>query len=124
MRVDSLLASLVLALHLAFIAWVVFGAAWTRCRPLLRWLHVSLLAWSVVVEVAPWPCPLTVAENWLEVRGGTPAYTGGFMLHYLDKLVYPDIPPNLLTLAALLVVAANAAIYVQRFRHRHAERCW
>jgi hypothetical protein len=119
-----LLAFAVLALHLAFIAWVVFGALWTRRRPLLRWFHIAMLAWSVVVEVGPWPCPLTVAENWLDTRAGIAPYRGGFMLHYLDRIVYPNIPPNLLTLAALLVVATNATIYVQRFRYRNVNHCW
>jgi hypothetical protein len=120
----SLLALAVLALHLFFIAWIVFGAIWTRCRPFLRWFHIATLAWGVVVEVGPWPCPLTLAENWLDVRAGISPYTGGFMLHYLDKTVYPTIPPDLLTVAALLVVATNGAIYARRFRHRHVDQCW
>lgn len=124
MNLDSLLASVVLALHLAFIAWVIFGAVWTRCRPGLRWFHLGVLVWSIMVEVGPWPCPLTLLENWLEMRAGLPGYTGGFIVHYLDKIVYPDVPPSLLTVAALLVVAANAAIYVQRFRHRYANGWW
>ncbi len=124
MNLDSLLASVILALHVAFILWVVFGAAWTRCRPVLRWLHIGVLSWSIVVEIGPWPCPLTVAENWLETRAGRPAYTNGFLLHYLDKIAYPNIPPDLLTMAALLVVLVNGAIYIRRFRHRHAEHCW
>jgi Protein of Unknown function (DUF2784) len=123
-NLDSLLASVTLGLHVAFIVFVVFGAAWTRCRPLLRWLHIGALAWSIVVEIGPWPCPLTVAENWLETRAGRSAYTNGFLLHYLDRIVYPNIPPNLLSVAALLVVAVNVAIYVRRFRQRHVERCW
>jgi hypothetical protein len=117
------LATVVLALHVVFIGWVIFAALWTHCRPWLRWLHMVVLAWAVIVEVGPWPCPLTVAQNWLEARAGQTAYTGGFMLHYLDELVYPNIPPDLLTLAAILVVVANVAIYAQRFRHRH-NGCW
>jgi len=30
------------------------------------------------------------------VRGGVSAYRGPFLLHYLDALVYPNIPSNLL----------------------------
>jgi len=124
MELNSLLASVVLGFHLAFVVWVVFGAMCTRGHRLLRGLHLATLAWSVVVEMGPWPCPLTRLENWLEMRAGVPAYRGGFIEHYLDKIVYPDIPPALLTLGALLVVAANLVIYVQRFRHRRPDRSW
>ncbi len=72
------------------------------------------------MEAGPWPCPLTVAENWLEMQAGAAPYQGGFILHYLDKFVYPDLPPSLLTCAAIVVVAINAAIYVRRFRRRQA----
>jgi hypothetical protein len=55
-------------------------------------------------------------EQWLEIRAGLTAYQGGFLLHYLDKLVYPDIPPMLLTDAAVVVVIVNLIIYGLRFR--------
>src|SRR5437879_5687964 len=48
------LASLVMALHLLFILWVVFGALLTHRRPLLRWLHLASLVWGTVVEILPW----------------------------------------------------------------------
>jgi len=53
MTIYILLAALVLALHLLFIAWVVFGALLTRRRPLLRWLHLGSLVWGVLVEILP-----------------------------------------------------------------------
>ncbi len=109
-------AILVLALHLAFILWVIFGAIFTRARPVLRKIHIISLVWGLVIEIFPWTCPLTYAENWLEARAGIEPYTGGFLLHYLDALVYPDVPPLLLTVAAAVVVAVNVAIYWRRRR--------
>ncbi|HTW56879.1 MAG TPA: DUF2784 domain-containing protein [Terriglobales bacterium] len=107
------LAECVLALHLAFILWVVFGVLATRRRPLLRWLHISSLAWGILVEITPWPCPLTLLENWLERKAEVVPYQGGFLLHYLDKVVYPDISPRLLTMAGLAVCAWNLAVYLR-----------
>jgi len=118
----SVLASLVLALHLLFILWVVFGALLTRHRPLLRWLHLASLVWGIAVEILPWPCPLTPAENWLRDHAGLAAYQGGFLLHYLDTLVYPDVPPSLLTAGRVAVCLFNLGIYAARFRHRHVAR--
>ena len=89
--VYSALAVFVLFVHAVFIVWVVFGAFLTRSRPILRWLHVGSLVWGILTELLPWPCPLTVVENWLEAKARVQPYQGGFLLHYLDKLVYPDI---------------------------------
>jgi hypothetical protein len=110
------LAVLVLALHLAFILWVMFGAIFTRGRPWLAWVHILCAAYGVVIEVGPWPCPLTLAENWFEVQGGRLPYHGPFLLHYLDAIVYPNVPPALLTWLAVVVLAVNAVIYSRRWR--------
>ncbi|HVO63853.1 MAG TPA: DUF2784 domain-containing protein [Terriglobales bacterium] len=121
MHAASLLSSIysglavsVLVLHALFVLWVVFGALLTRSRPLLRWLHTVSLVWGIFTELLPWPCPLTVLENWLEAKAGVQPYQGGFLLHYLDRLVYPDISATVLTVAGVIVCALNLAFYSQR----------
>ncbi len=118
----SALAVLVLSIHVLFILWVVFGAFLTRSRPVLRGLHIASLVWGILTEVLLWPCPLTLLENWLEAQAAIEPYQGGFLLHYLDKLVYPDISPTALTVAGVLVCAVNLAFYgrlacIARFRN-------
>jgi len=110
----SAFATAVLFLHALFIVWVVFGALLTRSRPILRWLHIVSLIWGILTELLPWPCPLTLLENWLEQKAGVEPYQGGFLLHYMDKLVYPDISATALTVAGVLVCAFNLAIYGRR----------
>lgn len=100
--------------HLLFIVWLIFGAAGTRRRPLLSWLHMASLIWGFLIEVLPWTCPLTFAEAWCLKRAGIAPYQGGFLLHYLDAIVYPDIPAGFLVAGAAIVVAANAIIYARR----------
>jgi hypothetical protein len=107
----SALAISVLFLHALFILWVVLGSLLTRSRPILRWLHVGSLVWGILTELLPWPCPLTVVENWLEAKAGVQPYQGGFLLHYLDKLVYPDVSSTMLTIAAVIICALNLAFY-------------
>jgi uncharacterized protein DUF2784 len=108
----------VLVLHLLFILWVAFGALFTRCRPLLRWFHIASLIYGILLEILDWSCPLTPMENWFRGRAGIPTYRGGFLLHYLDALVYPDVPPSLLVLCAGAVCLFNLGIYAVRFRRR------
>ena len=106
-------AAAILALHLLFILWIVFGVA--RRRPGLRWLHLGCLVWGILIEILPWTCPLTWAENWLEIQAGIAPYQGGFLLHYLDALVYPNIPPGLLTGLGVAVCVVNLGTYAMRF---------
>jgi len=107
----STLATVALFLHALFIVWVVFGAFLARSRPLLRWLHIASLVWGILIELFPWPCPLTLLENWLEGKAGIQPYQGGFLLHYLDKLVYPDISATALTVAGVIVCGMNLGFY-------------
>ena len=108
------LANCVLVAHALFILWVVFGAFLSRSRPLLRWFHIGSLIWGILTELLLWPCPLTGLENWLEDRAGIEPYQGGFLLHYLDKLVYPDISSSVLTAAGVIICALNLAFYARQ----------
>ena len=107
----SALATAVLFVHALFIVWVIFGALLTRARPFLRWLHIISLVWGILTELTPWPCPLTLLENWLEQKAGVTPYPGGFLLHYMDNLVYPNISATALTVAGVIICAFNLAIY-------------
>jgi hypothetical protein len=114
------MAASVLSLHAVYIAWVIFGAFFTRGRPRLAALHVVTRVYGVIIEIFGFWCPLTALEEWVEVRGNVPVYHGPFLLHYLDAVVYPDIPPNLLTAGAVAVCILNLGIYVRRLRVRHS----
>jgi hypothetical protein len=110
-RFFKILPDCALGLHLLFIAWVVFGAFVARYHGLLRWLHIACLVWGILVELTPWPCPLTVLEQWLESQARVEPYQGGFLLHYLDKAVYPDVSPTLLTVVGVSICVLNLALY-------------
>jgi hypothetical protein len=110
------LACTVLVVHLAFILWVVFGAVFTRGRRWLTVVHAVCAVYGLVIEVVPWPCPLTLLENWFEVQAGRMPYNGPFLLHYLDATVYPNVPPMLLIAGAAIALAANATVYFRRWR--------
>jgi hypothetical protein len=113
-----LAACLVLTFHLAWITAVIFGAFWTRGRPVWSALHVLSLLWGIAVEAGPWPCPLTLAEEYFETRAGWTAYHGSFLLHYLDAIVYPNLPGWVVTVAGVAVCSLNLGIYGWRLRKR------
>lgn len=110
------IAVLILTAHLAWIGFVIFAALWTRGRPVWTTLHILALVWGIVVEAGPWPCPLTLAENYFEMRAGVTPYQGGFLLHYLDAIVYPSFPDWAITVAGVAACTINLAIYGWRLR--------
>lgn len=118
----SALASLVLLAHLLWIVLVIFGALWTRGRPIWSAVHIAALAWAIAVEAGPWSCPLTLAEQYFEARTGITPYQGSFLVHWLDAIVYPNLPGWAITIAGVAVCAVNLAIYLRRWfawRQRH-----
>ena len=87
---------------------VAFGVLLTRSRPILCWLHIVSLIWVILTEVLPWPCPLTLLEDWLEERRGS-SYTKEFMLHYLDKLVYSAVSATTLTVVGVVICVPSTS---------------
>jgi Protein of Unknown function (DUF2784) len=112
----KLLAITILWLHITWILAVIFGALFTRGRPVWTALHIASLLWGIAVELWPWPCPLTLAEQYFAARAGMQAYQGSFLLHYLDRLVYPNLPWWLVASVGASVCVLNLGIYAWRFR--------
>jgi len=50
-RLCQVMAAVVLSLHAAYIAWVIFGAFFARGRSRLAALHVATLVYGVTVEI-------------------------------------------------------------------------
>ena len=115
----EVLAAAVLTVHLAWILWAIAGTLWTRGRPWLTAFHVLSLIWGIIVELGPWPCPLTLAEQWIESRVGmnssSHVWTGGFLAHYLEAVIYPDLPEWLIAGFGVAVCVFNLGIYGWRF---------
>ena len=108
----SALADGVVLLHLAFIVFVVAGAALLFRWPRLVWLHLPALLWGAYAEFSGALCPLTPLENHLRALAGDAGYRGGFVEHYLIPLIYPAaLTREWQTLLGLAVVAINAALY-------------
>ena len=106
----------ILGLHLAWILWVIFGALFTRGRRWLAGFHIATLIYSIFIEVGPWACPLTRSERWAQSRAGITPYEGDFLVHYLDAIVYPEVPYTLLVSCAVGVCLFNLGVYVVRWR--------
>lgn len=115
----ALASVLVLALHLAFVLFVVFGAVLVLRRPRLAWLHLPAAAWGVFIETTGRGCPLTLLENLLRLRAGLDGYAEGFLEHYILWLLYPEgLTRTLQFVLAGIVLAVNGALYAWIWRTR------
>ncbi|ARD13334.1 MULTISPECIES: DUF2784 domain-containing protein [Pseudomonas] len=118
-------ADAVVAFHLLFIVFVLFGGLLVVSRPWLALLHVPAVAWGAAVEFLHLYCPLTPLENTLRRTAGEQGYDGGFVEHYLIPLIYPvGLTPGIQLWLGGIVLLVNVSVYglllmrfVSRVRH-------
>jgi hypothetical protein len=114
------MADLILALHTAFILFVVGGqilivAGWARGwswprNQLFRLLHLMATGFVVLEAWFGVTCPLTALENMLRSLAGVSAYENGFIRHWMHQLIFYSAPGWVFTLvytvfAGLVVLA-------------------
>jgi hypothetical protein len=105
-------ADLTATIHLLFILFVIFGAILGRRS--LRWRlgHLACMAYGVLIEIFYWYCPLTYIEQFLRSKSGRGMYQEPFIEHYLNKMIYLDVPQWSLIATAALVLLINVGLYV------------
>src|SRR5687768_1374967 len=110
--IKRLAPELVLAVHFSFVLFALFGGFLGLVDVRWLWVHVPVVIWSAVVNLAGWTCPLTPLEQELRRRASLVGYEGGFVEHYIAPLVYPGGMPRRLELtAAASITVWNALVY-------------
>ncbi len=116
----ELLANTVLMAHVAVVLFVVGGLVWIVIGNMLSWPWVNALGFRLAhlatiafVVAEAWfgiDCPLTTLEMWLRAQAQTATYSGSFIEHWLQALLFWDAPPwvfiTAYTAFGLAVVAA------------------
>ncbi|WP_297190509.1 DUF2784 domain-containing protein [uncultured Porticoccus sp.] len=116
----ALFADLILVLHAGFVLFVVGGLGLIVLGNLCHWrwvnrwwfrlAHLGAIAVVVAESWLGWVCPLTTLEQWLRTRAGDASYSGSFIEHWLQQLLYYDAPPwvflLIYSLFGLLVLAS------------------
>ena len=113
------LATLVVAAHLAFVAFVAIGGLFVLRWRKLVYLHLAAVIWAVYVEWSGAICPLTPLENTLRAAAGLEAYAGDFVAEYVFPLLYPDgLTRRAQVVIGMVVLALNGCIYAVLLRRR------
>ncbi len=118
-----MLADVVVALHFAFVLFVIFGALLALRWPRVLWLHGPAALWGVAIELGGWICPLTPLENRLRRLGGAAGYEESFVERHLLPVVYPvDLTRELQVALGIGVLLLNACLYAWLWRRRRRGR--
>ena len=112
-------ASLVVVVHLAFLAYLVLGGFLALRRFALLWPAMVATGYSIWVTLADRDCPLTTLEKALWEAGGRQSYEGSFISHYLHDVLYPA---EYEIAAWLLATGIALSSYVLVLVRRRAER--
>ncbi|MBE0624596.1 MAG: DUF2784 domain-containing protein [Burkholderiales bacterium] len=130
----QLLANIVLLLHVAIVVFVVGGLviiivgnlrAWQWVNAC--WFRLAHAAAIAVVVMEAWigaVCPLSSLEMWLRANARATTYAGGFVEHWLQRILYYDAPAWVFTLGYSLfglLVAATWWYFPPRFKRRAKE---
>lgn len=129
----QVLADVALSVHFAIVVFVVGGlvfivAGGLRCWRLAGslWFRLMHLAAIAVVVAQAWfgeVCPLTALEMWLRAKARGTTYSGSFIQHWLQRLLYYEAPPWVFTLAySLFGVAVLAAWWYSPPRSKTSAR--
>ena len=127
----NVLANAVLLLHFGIVLFVVGGLVLIIFGNLLSWrwvnslwfrsTHLAAIAIVVAESLLGITCPLTTLESWLRAQAGSSAYGGGFIEHWVARLLFYQAPPWVFTLAYTLFGLLVAVVWV-RFPPRAAGR--
>ena len=110
-------ADVLVALHFAFIAFVVAGGFLTLWHRGWAIVHLPAVAWAAWTEFTSTVCVLTPWENALRAQAGDAGYAGSFVDHYIVPIIYPQaLTPDLQLWLGVGVVALNAVIYALAWR--------
>ena len=109
------LADTVVLVHFLWVVFLIFGALLGARYRAVRRFHVVGLVFALILNVFGWYCPLTHIENWARSRHDPfLAYTGSFIIHYVEELIYVSLSRSTLLLLTFLLCGFNAWYYLRK----------
>jgi predicted branched-subunit amino acid permease len=108
-------ADFVVFLHFLWIVFLVIGAFIGRRYKWIKRLHVTGLAFAIVMQFFNWYCPLTYLEVWLRKKQDPSfGYSGSYIIYYLEKIVYLELPPKVILIMTVILILLSAWIYLHK----------
>lgn len=115
----GIFADLTVLTHFLWILFLIFGSLWGVRRRAVKILHISGLAFALVIQVFGWYCPLTYLEVWLRAKQNPSlTYRGSFIVHYMERFVYLDLSRTTITMLTILLCTFTAWFYLRKKNSR------
>jgi len=113
----------IIAIHFLFILFMLLGFLLTLCGIFFRqkffdwWLFRSLhllgIFYVASLSILGKYCPLTLLENQLRSRyEASSVYSGSFIVHYLEKLVYPNVNPLTIQIPTVFIAIFTIVAFI------------
>ena len=115
--VFQILADLMVCLHFFWILFLFFGSLWGIRNKVVRLFHLLGLGLAFLIQVLDWYCPLTHLEVYFRSKQNPAmAYSGSFLIHYMEMIVYLQISRYLILILTIFLCALNLFLYFGYFR--------
>lgn len=118
----KIFADLIVTLHFVWVLFMLFGFiitlfAFFRKEFFDKWLFRTIHALGIIfvsiLAVLGQYCPLTLWENILRARyDPSLVYAGSCIIHYVHKLLYPDISPLIIRGVTTFISLSTIVIYI------------
>jgi hypothetical protein len=117
-----LLADVIVVVHFAWILFMLVGFIFTLGgffnknffdRWFFRTLHLLGIAYVSTLAIMGRYCPLTIWENTLRAKyDPNLTYVGSFIIHYIEKLVYPDVNPLIIQIPTTFIAIFTVVMFL------------
>ena len=108
----------VVAVHFAFLAYLIVGGFLAVRWRWTIWLHVPVVVWGVGIVTLRYDCPLTWLEQEARHRAGIAPLSEGFIDHYITGVLYPANYVLLVEAVVFAIVVASWIWFVVAARRR------
>ena len=118
----QIIADAVVLIHFIWIVFVIIGFVLTLCGLLwkryfdfflFRTVHLCGILYVSLLALAGKYCPLTIVENFMRGQYNPPdTYHGSFIGHYIEQLVYPNVPAHYIIIPTIGVAVFTLTMYI------------
>lgn len=108
-------ADLVVVVHFLWIVFLFLGGIWGRRNSFIKIFHLSGIGFAIFIQIFGLFCPLTYIEVWLRSKHDPQlAYSGSFIIYYLEKLIYIEVPGYLIFIFTIALFVFNIWLYLKK----------
>ena len=118
----KILADLIVAIHFIWILFMLVGFILTLCGFfwkrffdwfVLRILHLCGIVYVGLLAILREYCPLTILENTVRAKYNPDlTYPGSFIVHHIEKLVYPDVNPSIILVPTISIAVFTIVVFI------------